>query len=390
MLAAVAGVALSTTPALAQNTAEPIKVGALFSMTGAGSVIGASSITGLNMTVKEVNEGGGILGRKLVVVPADDQSDVTAAVGEAKRLVFREKIDVLFGPSTAGPTLATVPVTTENKIAQFTSAGGSELTPSFAPYHFSTFASVATQAEAAVDVASKAFQPKAVALLTDDTANSKALVVEVKKALARRNLSLVAEETYSVRTPDMTPQLLTLRRAQPDLIYHSGATGEDAGLLLKTLKDIGWTIKVTSYAYGFLAGAALKVAGPDAFDNAYGFTFRAVTYCSSDPVGTTDFSKFSAKLDAFAPDAKGKLQPLNALFTVDAVTAFKAAAEGAHSTEGPKVAAWLEQNSGSIHAIIGKMGANKDDHFLLAPDSFVGVEHPEQRRADGLLKRLGC
>src|SRR5690349_19104045 len=104
MLAAVAGFALCSTPALAQNAAEPIKVGALFSVTGAGSVIGASSMTGLSMTVKELNDGGGILGRKLVVVPADDQSDVTAAVGEAKRLVFRDKIDVLFGPSTAGPT----------------------------------------------------------------------------------------------------------------------------------------------------------------------------------------------------------------------------------------------------------------------------------------------
>src|SRR4051812_24602477 len=85
-----ASTALIALPALAQST-EPIKIGTLFSMTGFGAVVGASSMTALNMSLKDINDAGGIMGRKVVVVQGDDQSDATIAVGEAKRLAFREK-----------------------------------------------------------------------------------------------------------------------------------------------------------------------------------------------------------------------------------------------------------------------------------------------------------
>lgn len=63
------------------------------------------------MAVQDINEAGGILGRKLEVVTRDSAADPGKAVSYAKELVFNQDIDVLCGPINSGealPTLATV------------------------------------------------------------------------------------------------------------------------------------------------------------------------------------------------------------------------------------------------------------------------------------------
>lgn len=383
-------VALTALPAAAQASKEPIKIGTLFSMTGFGAVVGASSMTALNMVLKDINDAGGLLGRKVVVVQADDQSDATIAVGEAKRLAFREKVDFVVGPAFGTLAIATVPITTEAKIVHLTTAGAAELTPAFGPYHFSNFSSTRAQAEAMVNIALNDLGHKRPALLTDTSANSKGVIVEVKDVLAKRGMKLSGEQAFEPRTPDMTPQILSLRAANPDIIMSVSGSGEDAGLALKTLQDIGWNVRMESIALAFLSTAALKVAGNDAFEKAIGVTFRALTYCPNDPVGASDFAKFVGRIEAFAPDLKGKLAAPNALFTADQVSIIKAAVEATKSTEGPKVAAWIEQNAGSVKTIMGQMQASKDQHIMLSAGSFVGVTRPDQKRSDGLLRRAGC
>ncbi len=377
-------------PAVAQTANEPIKIGTLFSMTGFGAVVGASSMTALNMSLKDLNDAGGIMGRKVVVVSGDDQSDATIAVGEAKRLAFREKVDFVFGPAFGSLAIATVPVTTEAKIVQFTTAGAAELTPAFGPYHFSNFSGVRAQAEAMIDIATRDLGSKAPALLTDTSANSKGVVVEVKNVLAQRGLKLFGEQAFEPRTPDMTPQILSLRAAKPDIILSVSGSGEDAGLILKTLKDVGWDVRVESIALAFLSTAALKVAGPEAFEKAIGVTFKALTYCPSDALGASDFARFVTRIETFAPELKGKLAAPNALFTADQVSMVKAAVEATKSTDAAKISAWLEQSVGSVPTIMGKMQASKTEHIMLSSGSFVGVVRPDQKRADGLLQRAGC
>ena len=83
-------------PALAQPA--PIKIGEWLDITGGGATAAESARLGTDVAIQEINAAGGIAGRKIVTVTADTQTDPTVGVGEAKRLVQQEKVDLIIGP----------------------------------------------------------------------------------------------------------------------------------------------------------------------------------------------------------------------------------------------------------------------------------------------------
>ena len=96
-------------PAIAQN--KPIRLGWIAAVTGIFATNAQAQDWGFRMAVQDINEAGGILGRKLEVVMRDSAADPGKAVSYAKELVFNQDIDVLCGPINSGealPTLATV------------------------------------------------------------------------------------------------------------------------------------------------------------------------------------------------------------------------------------------------------------------------------------------
>src|SRR5438309_6336288 len=111
-------------PALAQPA--PIKIGEWLDITGGGATAAESARLGADVAIAELNKAGGIAGRKIVTVTADTQTDPTVGVGEAKRLVQQEKVDLIIGPVISQVLLAGLPVMTDAKIAEI-GATGSEL-----------------------------------------------------------------------------------------------------------------------------------------------------------------------------------------------------------------------------------------------------------------------
>ncbi|MFN7634075.1 MAG: ABC transporter substrate-binding protein, partial [Acetobacteraceae bacterium] len=137
-------IALGVTSALAifagagaSRAQDTIKIGGMTSMTGAGSAIGRVADLGWRLAIEDINAAGGIMGRRVQFVLADTQTDPTHAVGEARRLVQNERIHAMVGPVTSQEVIPVTSVTTVAKIAQVTTAASSDLTPAFAPYHFS-------------------------------------------------------------------------------------------------------------------------------------------------------------------------------------------------------------------------------------------------------------
>ena len=102
VLSAVLSVVLSVVPAQA---AETLKVGAVLSVTGPASFLGEPEKNTLTLLESELNAKGGIAGRKVEVVVYDDESDVNKAVLAAKKLISKDKVSVVVGPSISGSTL---------------------------------------------------------------------------------------------------------------------------------------------------------------------------------------------------------------------------------------------------------------------------------------------
>ena len=101
--------ALLLCPAAAHAAApagDPIVVGGLFAQSGPAAVVGTPSKLVAEMTVKQINDMGGILGRPVKLVAYDTESSPDVALRQARQLVEGDKVLAIIGPTSTGEGLA--------------------------------------------------------------------------------------------------------------------------------------------------------------------------------------------------------------------------------------------------------------------------------------------
>jgi len=382
-------VGMAAAMAMAQTPRPPIKVGAMIPLTGGGATVGESGQIAVELAVRNINAAGGIAGRQVQLVIGDYQTEATVGVGEAKRLIFQEKIELLIGPTYSQVTLAVLPIQNEAKIPSVNVSGSEKLTPEVGPYAFSMLANAEAQSKVMVDYAVRSMKVQSAAILSDTGAQAKTAVEAIKAELAARNVKLAGVQEYQYRQTDMTPQLLALRRGTPDVVLLFTSNGEDTGNMIKSMNELGWNVKVVGSFGATFSGPALKIAGKDAYKNTVAVNYKGFSFCPSEATPKS-FQDFVASVKAFKPDAFER-QPLAYLsLWYDAVYVLKAAVEGTGGkTDGPSVAAWLETNSRSFRGINSGLTASKSTHFLIGQDALT-VVYPDRQREGGLLERVGC
>lgn len=371
---------------------EPIRIGALLPMTGVGAPSGVSATIGIEMAVDDINTAGGIMGRKLVVVPADDQGDPTQAVVGARRLMQNDDVDFVLGPNYSQNALAIAPIATETDTLYISVAGSLQLTPEAAPLHFSMQASADGQGVAMVDYAASKGAKK-IAVLLDNAANSKTMGARIHSRAKELGIEIVGEQEFAFASKDMTGQLLNLRGTNPEMLLLSGITGIDVGHALLGVEDLGWDIPIVgSLTFGADYPSVLKVAGPDILKQAVGLDIRAFSYCADTPIGETPAAKLLAKLKQKVGAEKfDSVSTGVVIYMYDAVHVAKAAIEATGSTDGTALKDWIEANADKIPVTLGQLTASKDNHFLSGgAEANAIIEDLTSVREDGLRKRAGC
>ncbi|MDI6028551.1 ABC transporter substrate-binding protein [Corticibacterium sp. UT-5YL-CI-8] len=370
---------------------DTIKMGGIVSLTGGGASIGAVAEQAWRMAVDEINESGGILGKKVELVLADTATDPTHAVSELRRLIENEKIQLLVGPATSQETIPLVAVTNEKKVAQVSTAASTQLTPEFAPYHFSDSVTGLNQMRPNVDYAIDVLKLSKMALISDNGGMSKAAVSEILAYMKSRNVEPVIVQEFPFRAEDMTPQLFSMRSAGAEAILLINSIGDDSRKLLENRADIGWEVPVLSgqTMSNYAVGNA-KTIGEDAFEGVYSTQFVGMTYCPGDPVGESEFAKFAARAVERVKDLErmGGAPSLNPYYIQPFILA--AAANGAGTTESEALSKWLQQNADKVKVQIGELQASDKSHFLPAPSSIKVVKNPYALREDGLVERADC
>jgi len=192
------------------GAAEPIRIGAVFSVTGAASFLGEPQRNTVRMLEEELNRGGGLLGRKVEIVVYDDESDTTKAVTAADRLLKRDRVSVVVGPSTSGSTLAIVPKLEAAKVPLISCAAAKKIAQPVRPWIFK----VAASDELAVkkifgDLKTRGLSR--VAILTASDAYGAGGREDAKGIAAPLGISLAADEVFGPKDTDMTAQLTRIK-----------------------------------------------------------------------------------------------------------------------------------------------------------------------------------
>lgn len=244
--------------AVAAIAAEPLRIGALFSVTGPASFLGEPEKNTLEMLVKDANAKGGIGGRKLELVVYDTQGDVTKSVQLANKLIKNDKVSVIVGPSTTGESMAVIPVAEKEKIPLLSCAAGIKITEPVKKWVFKTPANDHVAVEKILIHAAKSKQ-KNLAIITVSDGFGSSGREQLKALAAQKGFRIVADEVYGPKDTDMTAQLTKIKASRPDAIICWG-TNPGPAIIARNVKQLG--IKTPLYmSHGVASKKFIELAG---------------------------------------------------------------------------------------------------------------------------------
>lgn len=122
----VSAILPASLPAVAQS--QPIKIGLLAPFSGSGGPYGKEEEQAARAAVDIINEAGGVLGRPLQLVVADDETQPTAGVAAARKLIDVDGVVALTGIWSSAVALAVKPIAIEKGIPLTTNGSADEIT----------------------------------------------------------------------------------------------------------------------------------------------------------------------------------------------------------------------------------------------------------------------
>jgi branched-chain amino acid transport system substrate-binding protein len=255
-LAAGAALALGAVTALA---ADPIKIGAVLSVTGPAAFLGDPELKTLQMYVEDINGKGGVQGRKLELVHYDDGSDANKANGFGKRLIDDDKVDIIVGGTTTGATMSMVPLVEKAGVPFVSLAGAVVVVEPVKKWVFKTPHTDRMAAEKVFEDMKKRGLTK-VALLSETSGFGQSGKKETEAVASKLGITLVANETYGPKDTDMSPQLTKIKSAPGVQAVFVFGLGQGPAIATKNYKQLGISLPLY-HAHGVASEEFIKLAG---------------------------------------------------------------------------------------------------------------------------------
>jgi branched-chain amino acid transport system substrate-binding protein len=319
LTAALAAIGLSAAlaaPAGAQDgvTADTIVIGAYGPLTGPAAYIGLGGRDGMALAVKEINDAGGIHGRKLRVVFEDDGFSPTRALASVKKLVEQDKAFLVFGVSGSNPTVGTIEYLRESRIPTYISfASAPQVTRPFSKYLFRGGTTEAARyGELYAEFVAEFLQAKKIAILSGADEFPKNEGDATERLLQQWfNLKPLLRVEFKVGDKDFTPQLLKIKEANPEIIMSFGHVTE-AAIFLRQARELG--IRQPFFGSGAMVDNALIANAGYAAEGFMGGWLTGLFLDSAHP----DMARFQSRWAALNPNApKGRPNVFDVLSYTD-------------------------------------------------------------------------
>lgn len=301
----------STTDARKEGvtSGEPIKIGAVLSLTGTYSALGAPEKNAIQLEVERINAAGGVEGRPIEVIIEDDATDEAKAVVAATKLIEQDGVVAILGATGTGQSMAIRGDIQRAGVPQVSMAGGTAITQELDPLVFQTPWSNTIVVPFVLEAIETAGYTK-LGLITDSGGYGKdgrAIILEEAKIAG---LTITGDETFNPGDTDMTAQLTKIRASGAEALLMWSA-GKEAALIAKNREQLGWDVPLFGGS-----GQARKEFVAGAGSAAEGFTFGTGKILipetwgkeSKEYAAATDFvtryeARFSDKPDVFAGHA---------------------------------------------------------------------------------------
>ncbi len=229
---------------------DTIVLGFMGPLTGDLSIYGETAREGIDLALAEINAAGGVLNKKLVLIPYDTKGDKTEAINAYNRLRDNDKMVALLGGIISGDTLAVKEIAIKDGMPVITPTGTHLDITLNAPNIFRICFTDPYQGETAAVFAANNLDAKEVAILYNTTdAYSEGLASAFEGKFAQFG-EVINKEGYSQNDSDFRSVLTKIAANNPDALYLPEYYSK-AGQILTQIKELGLNI---------------PVIGPDGFD----------------------------------------------------------------------------------------------------------------------------
>lgn len=309
-----------------------IKIGLLNEMTGGNATLGTSSANGAKMAFKEYNDKGGLLGKKIEAVVADNKSEPAEASNAMTKLVTQDKVVAVTGTFSSSNAIAAASVAAASKVPYLVSGATNpkvtvdEKTGKVNDYVFRVCFIDPFQGTVAANFALNNLHLKKAVVLVDNSSDySKGLSDFFKNAMKQGGGEILGEEAYLQKDQDFKAILTKIKTLNPEIVYIPGYY-EEVGKIVKQARELGITAVMIG-ADGWDSPKLAEIAGPDALNHTFFTNHYAVD--SKEPVAQA-FAEAYEKEYGQKPDALAVLGYDAAKVLIDAI-------ERANSTDPAKI-----------------------------------------------------
>jgi len=288
----VAAAAVLCLAAGAEAQEKKIKIGVVYDLTGPFAGCGSElQYTGAKIMMDYFIKQGGVEGYKIEPVYADAQSKPDVAINEAVRLIEQEKVDMLLGfYASAECVPAAAKIEQLKKFMWITTCISSAvLNDRHLHYVFRPQVSGNLYGVAATDMIAEYAKSKfgkdpkdlRVAIVHEDGAYGVDVAKGDDAGSKKHGFQVVLNEGYSVTAPDLSALVTKLKRAKPDVIFHTGYN-PDITLLLRQAREQGLKVgAIVGQGAGYSVYDKLKEGLGD--DSNYLFTIDPISIWLTNP-----------------------------------------------------------------------------------------------------------
>ncbi len=353
------------------SSSKDIKIGVVYELTGNTASFGTAAANGAKLAFKEINAKGGVLGKQIQIVVADNKGEPSESSNAMTKVISQDRVVAITGFTTSSNGIAAATVAEANRIPFVAAATTNpkvtldENTGKVRNYTFRVCFIDPFQGTVGANFVLNSLKAKNAAVMIDNSSDySKGLSQFFKEAFIKGGGTIVAEEAYLQNDQDFKTILTKIKASNPDVVYVPGYYGE-VGKIVKQARELGITVPFVG-GDGWDSPKLVEIGGADALNN----TFFTNHYSVED---TSPKSK--AFVEAYQKEY-GQVPDAMAVLGYDAAYVLVDAIKRANSAEPEKIRAALAATK-DFPAVTGSLTLN-DTHDAVKSAVIIELKNGKQ------------
>jgi len=308
-----------------KTAADTIKIGFLGALTGDVAMFGKPTLEGMKMAAEDLNAAGGVLGKKIEIVEADNRGDKQEGASVTQKLISRDNVVAIVGDPTTGITKVAAPIAQKAQVVLISAGATGPGVVENGDFIFRNTLLDSVAIPACIDFFANELKYKKVAIITSDNNDySVGFSQTFRDAAKGKGITVVADEKIKDGDKDFSGQVTNIKAKNPDVIFFSGYYTEGA-LIMKEARKQG--VKANMFGGdGLFSPEFIKLGG-----SAVGGSMSALGFAPEQ--ATPETAKF---IESFSKKFAGQVPGLFDAQGYDGVMMIADAIKRANSAD-PKV-----------------------------------------------------